>query len=88
VATPFKEEAVVTEQELRDLQPEIAWDEPVPICLLGYEDNPHYGCRYCIAQHGLKGWQVWQLPTDPEIMRRHIIEDHGRSMEKQLAELL
>jgi hypothetical protein len=54
--------------------PEWAWDEPLPV------ETPNsgqrYGCRICIANNGLRAREVFELPTDPQVIVDHLREVH------------
>jgi hypothetical protein len=54
--------------------PALPWLEPVAVSLFGGER--HYGCRLCLARNGLHGKRVHALPTDIEVVRKHIAESH------------
>ena len=50
----------LNEKALRERYPEIRWQEPVEIHVLGGVSR--WVCRYCIALHGIKGHQVASSP--------------------------
>jgi hypothetical protein len=50
---------LIDEGTLRERFPEIAWDQPVAVTILGAEELPDdealfWVCRYCIAMKGLR----------------------------------
>lgn len=53
----------------------LPWRTPIPITCIG-DGTRHYGCRFCIALHGLKGSQVPWLPTLEAVVVEHIAEAH------------
>jgi hypothetical protein len=67
---------MTTDAELREFFPEIEWDEPAMISLVG-EEEQHFGCRLCVGRFGLKGQDVGQLPTTREEWQKHQDEFHG-----------
>lgn len=48
---------MIDEGELRERFPEILWDQPVPVSVVGASIYRH-ACRYCIAMYGLVGTEV------------------------------
>jgi hypothetical protein len=48
---------VIDEGTLRERFPEIPWDQPVPLTILG-DERRWYACRYCIALHGMRAADV------------------------------
>lgn len=52
---------MIDEGELRHRFPEIPWDQPVRVTVIGYGPG-RWVCRYCIARHGLRGEEIDQLP--------------------------
>lgn len=46
-----------TESDLRHRYPEIDWDEPVAVRVVGYEDV-FWVCRLCIALNGLRAERI------------------------------
>lgn len=61
------------DHDLEQRYPVIPWREPIRVAL---GNGMHFGCRFCIALHGLKGSDVDKLPTDSDSVRRHIKECH------------
>ena len=66
------------EDELRHAYPWIDWDEPIELRNIG-ETTIHYGCRYCISMHGIKGGDIPDQPTDPDEVRAHIWATHRKA---------
>jgi hypothetical protein len=64
----------MTEQELKDTFPSIAWDDPVEITVPGLGRG--LGCRFCIAQYGLSGSDVQNLPQTQEEFEQHMVLMH------------
>jgi AhpD family alkylhydroperoxidase len=59
----------MTETELEQRYPWIAWREPIPISA----GSAHgLGCRFCVAMHGLQGKNVGHLPQTPEEFAFHM----------------
>lgn len=58
------------EQELVDRYKWIDWVSPVIIS--GPDGEPHMGCRYCIALHGIKEPEIRELPITIEEHDSHI----------------
>lgn len=56
------------------IDPMIPWREPIKVSLT--DGRSGYGCRICIALHGLKGADIPSLPTEPEPVEAHIREAH------------
>jgi hypothetical protein len=60
--------------------PEIPWREPVKVLLVDREQRsqlgPRWGCRLCIAEHGLRGSEVKGLWSNAEEVVRHIETHH------------
>jgi len=50
----------MTDKELREAYPAIAWDEPLQMTISSDEGTSYYGfaCRYCIGQKGVKAADV------------------------------
>lgn len=63
-------------EQLERRFPNVAWREPAPMSVFSAPDEKHYACRVCIANDGLKGHQVPGLPTDPQVVDKHIREVH------------
>lgn len=69
------------ESDLRYDYPEIDWDEPVPVRLVGYEDV-FWVCRVCIALHGLRAERITSTNyafRQRDHARRHIESTHPAS---------
>lgn len=63
------------EQELEEQYPDIKWREPV--ILVGiHTGTQRFGCRFCIAMHGLKAGELFKLPLVAEAIERHIEKEH------------
>lgn len=58
------------EQELADRYMWIDWSDPV--IAFGVGGEPHMGCRFCIALHGIKESEVHGLPITIEQHNDHI----------------
>lgn len=54
--------------------PAFPWSEPLGVSLFG--GKRHYACRLCFSRTGLHGSDVHALPTDIEVVRKHIAEAH------------
>lgn len=67
---------MVLEDILREKFPFVDWREPILVGLIG-ETPTRYGCRYCIAMYGLKGWEVRGMPDSKEAFLQHLKEEHG-----------
>lgn len=73
----------MTDAELREQFPEIAWDEPVEITVLGGLKG--WACRYCIAHAGLAAQDIrngttlgfFEFATGALV---HLIEQHDRPL--------
>lgn len=52
---------LISELELQERFPEIPWDQPVQIHVLG-KPAGRWVCRYCIAMHGLKAQAIDVTP--------------------------
>lgn len=55
--------------------PHLQWREPKKFSMLGVP-GAHYACPICIANQGIKGYEIGDLPTDPEVVRSHIQSEH------------
>jgi len=64
-------------RNLEDIFPTIPWREPLHVARLD-GGAAGYACRFCIAQHGIKGTDIASLPTDPQVVREHIEREHPR----------
>lgn len=62
------------EQDLIQRLPSIPWLKPV-VVVVG--DTKRFGCRLCIAKHGLKGADVGGLSVDPEEFDQHMEMVHS-----------
>jgi len=60
----------MTDKELREAYPAIAWDEPQRLTILT-EPTPFEGfaCRYCIGQKGVKAADVMAGKPDTSVWR-------------------
>lgn len=58
---------------LGKLYPNIPWREPIKVT---QGEHERYACRICIANFGLNGSDVSELPTDPDEVARHIEAEH------------
>lgn len=66
----------ISEQQLRQLFPQVPWDSP--IVLTGASgQRTEYGCRICIAQHGLKEEEIDQHPKNAPDFAVHLLNVHG-----------
>lgn len=63
------------ETDLEYGYPMIDWREPIGIQIPGSEE--HFACRFCVALGGIKGKDIVDLPTDPDLVRKHIDEEHS-----------
>jgi hypothetical protein len=64
---------------LSTLYPELKWDEPVSVVVVGV--GTRWSCRRCIATHGLKGSEIDATPyvfATHEEAQEHI-DGHVRS---------
>jgi len=67
---------MITEAELETRFPSIPWRTPVPVQT---PTAKGLGCRYCIAQQGLKGTQVGTLPQNQAEFEQHMRLHHPQS---------
>lgn len=79
---PYNEITVGTEAYIREaLQPlvelGVAIDEPIKIILTTAPNEERWGCRICIARHGLSGANIPGLPSTREEFEQHRKEKHG-----------
>lgn len=74
---------MITTDELLSQFPYIAWRAPLPV-RLSKDGNNYYGCRICIAQHGIRGGDVPALPTTQEGFATHLMAAH--QLEAMLSE--
>lgn len=62
---------MIDEGELKVRYPEIPWDQPVSVSVIGFGPS-RFVCRYCIAMHGLRGDQIndseFVFPTREETL--------------------
>jgi hypothetical protein len=56
--------------------PFIKWREPITMSLLG-DGSVRYACRFCIARHGLRGWEIPGLPRNRHEIVLHIQQEHA-----------
>ena len=66
----------MTERQLEQSYPQIRWREPVEVRVTGGKIHG-LGCRFCIAQVGLKAADVAGLPHNKEEFEKHMREVHG-----------
>ena len=64
-----------TLHELETRYPDIEWRKPLPIV---WPDGRWYGCRVCIANHGLSRSSAWQWLGYADA-GRHIMMAHERA---------
>lgn len=69
--------ATLTEEELRTKFPWVPWDDPILITVPGVGEG--FGCRFCIAQYGLRGADVAGTPQSAEEFDNHMTLIHGGS---------
>ena len=60
---------------LEETYPWVAWREPIAMSGPGVVAT-RYACRVCIANHGITGEDVVDLPTEADDVRRHIEAEH------------
>ena len=69
---------MIDEGTLRERFPEIPWDQPVKVSVIGFGPG-RWVCRYCIALHGLRGDEIndsaFVFDTREETLD-HIERDH------------
>lgn len=63
------------DQELRQAFPDITWDMPIMLSVIG-DETQHYGCRLCIARNGLSAQRIPELPTTLEGFVEHWVKVH------------
>lgn len=51
--------------------PMIKWREPLIV------NEQNLACRVCVANKGMQGHEVPELPTDPADFAQHMLEAHG-----------
>lgn len=64
----------MSEEELDSAYPSIKWREPLPVTC---GDSTGLACRICIADKGLKGRDVDDLPKTAEEFQQHLKAEHG-----------
>jgi hypothetical protein len=65
----------LTLEEWEERFPWIEWREPVAITVLGGPRG--LGCRACIAELGLSGGDIGELPQTRQAWEQHMEEVHG-----------
>jgi hypothetical protein len=46
------------------------------VATLPKEAHVAYACKFCLAQHGLNGTEIFKLPLDRETVAEHIEREH------------
>jgi hypothetical protein len=65
----------LADERLRAEFPDIEWDEPVAVSLMG-GSMERLGCRLCIARFGLKGEDIEKLYQTREEWEAHMEQFH------------
>jgi hypothetical protein len=72
-----EEEQLLTDAELEMRYPSVPWRDPIRIS--DFDGNFGFGCRFCIARHGI-GCDIPSLSMSAREVRRHIGEHHPSSV--------
>jgi hypothetical protein len=58
--------------------PNIPWRTPIPVSTFAPDGSPvhRFACRICIAEKGMKPFEVDSLPTSFEDVFIHIFTEH------------
>jgi hypothetical protein len=67
----------MNEAFLEKSYPWIDWRKPLPVSVMETEAKG-IGCRFCIAMHGMKGWEVHKLPQTETEFAEHMRTIHKR----------
>jgi hypothetical protein len=73
-----EERPLLTDAELEMLFPSVPWRDPIRIS--DFDGNFGFGCRFCIARHGIRGCDIPSLSMSAREVRRHIGEHHPWSV--------
>lgn len=65
-----------SDAELENQIPSISWRTPIRISVSGLPGTD-FGCRFCIARHGLTAADTPGHPQSREEFDRHLAETHG-----------